>query len=89
MYIVKSIILSFFTISQELNNRAQGEVTIRDALRELDLWGAGAIFSLTAYNDTNGKELQLIKDWRDLFNQVLIPLYHFYQIVSTFLNILS
>ena len=56
---------------QELNSRAQGEVSIRDALRELDLWGAGAVFSLTSYKDTNSKELQLIKDWRDLFNQVI------------------
>ena len=55
---------------QELNSRAQGEVSIRDALRELDLWGASAVFSLTSYLDTNGKELMLVKDWRDLFNQV-------------------
>lgn len=46
-------------------------MTIRDALRELDLWGAGAVFSLTLYKDTNDRELQVIKDWRDLFNQVL------------------
>jgi dynein heavy chain 2 len=55
---------------KELNSRAQGEVSIRDALRELDLWGAGTEFSLTSYSDTNKKELMLIKDWRDLFNQV-------------------
>jgi len=55
-----------------LNNRAQGEVTIREALKELDLWGAGATFSLTSYTDTNKKDLQLIKDWRDLFNQVIL-----------------
>ena len=33
--------------------RAQGEVTIREALRELDLWGAGAVFALTDYEDSN------------------------------------
>uniref|UniRef100_A0A7M5UV62 Cytoplasmic dynein 2 heavy chain 1 n=1 Tax=Clytia hemisphaerica TaxID=252671 RepID=A0A7M5UV62_9CNID len=55
---------------KELNNRAQGEVTIREALKELDLWGAGAVFVLTSYTDTNKKELQLPKDWRDLFNQI-------------------
>lgn len=60
-----------FVLLQELNSRAQGEVTIREALKELDLWGAGAVFSLTSYSDTNKKELQLIKDWRDLFNMVL------------------
>lgn len=45
-------------------------MTIRDALRELDLWGAGAVFNLTPYSDTNNKEMQLIKDWREVFNQV-------------------
>ena len=55
---------------QELNSRAQGEVSIRDALREMELWGAGAVFSLTTYSDTNGNDVSLIKDWRDLFNQV-------------------
>ena len=58
---------------QELNSRAQGEVSIREALRELELWGAGAVFSLTAYSDSSGKELSIIKDWKDLVNQVPAP----------------
>lgn len=56
--------------SQELNSRAQGEVSIREALRELELWGAGAVFSLTSYVDSHNKELSIIKDWKDLVNQV-------------------
>ena len=55
---------------QELNQRAQGEVTIREALRELDLWGAAAVFSLTDYEDSHKHMLRLIKDWKDLVNQV-------------------
>lgn len=55
---------------QELNSRAQGEVSIREALRELELWGAGAVFSLTSYVDSHSKELSIIKDWKDLVNQV-------------------
>ena len=35
----------------------------------MELWGAGAVFSLTSYSDTNRNEVNLIKDWRDLFNQ--------------------
>ena len=50
--------------------RAQGEVTIREAIRELDLWGADAVFSLTEYEDSNKRQLKLIKDWKDLVNQV-------------------
>ncbi|OWF37256.1 Cytoplasmic dynein 2 heavy chain 1 [Mizuhopecten yessoensis] len=55
---------------KELNQRAQGEVTIREAIRELDLWGAGAIFTLTEYEDSNKNSMMLIKDWKDLVNQV-------------------
>ena len=53
-----------------MNQRAQGEVTIREALRELDLWGAGAVFALTDYEDSNKRKIQLIKDWKDLVNAV-------------------
>ncbi|XP_064610087.1 cytoplasmic dynein 2 heavy chain 1-like isoform X3 [Liolophura sinensis] len=58
------------TALKELNQRAQGEVTIREAIRELELWGAGAIFAMTEYEDSNKKTLHLIKDWKDLVNQV-------------------
>lgn len=53
-----------------LFSRAQGEVSIREALRELELWGAGANFSLTPYRDSEKRELSLIKDWKELVNQV-------------------
>ena len=55
---------------KELNSRAQGEVSIREALRELELWGAGAVFSLTSYVDSHNKESSIIKDLKDLVNQV-------------------
>ena len=61
---------SLFNILKELNQRAQGEVTIREAIRELELWGAGAVFSLTDYEDSNKNKMNLIKDWKDLVNQV-------------------
>ena len=54
-----------------MNSRAQGEVSIREALRELELWGAGAVFTLTPYVDSSDKEISIIKDWKDLVNQVL------------------
>uniref|UniRef100_UPI000D31A44F cytoplasmic dynein 2 heavy chain 1 n=1 Tax=Maylandia zebra TaxID=106582 RepID=UPI000D31A44F len=55
---------------KDLNSRAQAEVTIREALRELDLWGAAATFTLTEYTDSSGRTLTLIKDWKDIVNQV-------------------
>ncbi|GIY30539.1 cytoplasmic dynein 2 heavy chain 1 [Caerostris extrusa] len=53
-----------------LNDRAQGEVTIREALNELDLWGAKARFSLTEHVDSSGNTIALIKEWKDLLNKV-------------------
>ena len=55
---------------KELNLRAQGEISIRDALRELDLWGGGTSFNLLEHSDTNRNRLMLIKDYKDLVNQV-------------------
>ncbi|XP_077915202.1 cytoplasmic dynein 2 heavy chain 1 isoform X5 [Halichoerus grypus] len=55
---------------KDLNSRAQGEVTIREALRELDLWGVGAVFTLTDYEDSQSRTIKLIKDWKDIVNQV-------------------
>lgn len=59
-----------FCGSKDLNGRAQAEVTIREALRELDLWGAAATFNLTEYTDSSRRTLTLIKDWKDVVNQV-------------------
>ncbi|NXA12552.1 DYHC2 protein, partial [Sapayoa aenigma] len=55
---------------KDLNCRAQGEITIREALRELELWGVGAVFILTDYEGSQGKTIKLIKDWKDIVNQV-------------------
>ena len=63
---------------QELNQRAQGEVTIREAIRELELWGAGAVFSLTEYEDSHKQSITLIKDWKELVNQVKWNLFWFW-----------
>jgi len=54
--------------------RAQGEVIIRDALRELDMWGAGAVFQLTEYEDSHKTKVMLIKEWKELVTQVGIVL---------------
>jgi len=56
---------------QELYIRVQGEVSIREALRELKLWGAGAVFSLTPYTDSKSTNVSIIKDWKDLVNHVI------------------
>nr|XP_026693267.1 cytoplasmic dynein 2 heavy chain 1-like isoform X1 [Ciona intestinalis] len=55
---------------KELNSRAQGEVSIREALRDLELWGAGAVFTFTEYQDSANRPIKLIKEWKDLLNEV-------------------
>ncbi|XP_075448514.1 cytoplasmic dynein 2 heavy chain 1 isoform X2 [Ascaphus truei] len=67
---VADVIVSKASELKDLNSRAQGEITIREALRELDLWGAGAIFTLTDYEDSQARTMKLIKDWKDIVNQV-------------------
>jgi hypothetical protein len=47
-------------------------VTIREALHEIELWGAAAEFSLTSYDDCKGNKVALIKDWKDLLNKVFV-----------------
>ncbi|XP_058887125.1 cytoplasmic dynein 2 heavy chain 1-like [Acipenser ruthenus] len=67
---VADTIVAKATELKDLNSRAQAEVTIREALRELDLWGVGAVFTLTDYEDSQNKIIKLIKDWKDIVNQV-------------------
>lgn len=55
---------------KNLTQRAQAEVIVREALQELDVWGAGAVFSLTPYTDCKGRDMKLIKDWKDIVTQV-------------------
>ncbi|XP_063807614.1 cytoplasmic dynein 2 heavy chain 1 isoform X2 [Pseudophryne corroboree] len=67
---VSDVIISKALELKELNSRAQGEITIREALRELDIWGAGSVFTLTDYEDSQRRTIKLIKDWKDIVNQV-------------------
>ncbi|KAI9209802.1 uncharacterized protein BJ171DRAFT_594818 [Polychytrium aggregatum] len=56
---------------KELNSRANGEIAIREAIQELDIWGAGSSFGLTEYKDAKGTaNFQLIKDWKDILTQI-------------------
>eukprot|EP00051_Salpingoeca_urceolata_P021875 m.349048 g.349048 ORF g.349048 m.349048 type:complete len:4259 (-) comp19881_c0_seq4:199-12975(-) len=63
-------IIEHETELRELFSRAQGEISIREALQELDMWGAGAVFSLTEYKDCKSRTVWLIKDWKELITKV-------------------
>lgn len=53
-----------------LNARAQGEVSIREAVQELDLWGASQRFSLITYQTGLGESTFLIKEWKEVLSQI-------------------
>ncbi|VDL62610.1 unnamed protein product [Nippostrongylus brasiliensis] len=53
-----------------LNARAQGEVTIREAIQELEMWAAQAEFSFSEYKHSNGSNMKVIKNWKDSINSV-------------------
>ncbi len=55
---------------KELNNRAAGEVVIREALKELDIWEVEAKFAFVEHQASSGEMVPLIKDWKDVINKV-------------------
>ncbi|KIH68598.1 dynein heavy chain, region 2 [Ancylostoma duodenale] len=53
-----------------LNARAQGEVTIREAIQELEMWAAQAEFSFSDYKHSNGSIMKVIREWKESINSV-------------------
>lgn len=60
-------------MQREINHlaaRAQGEVTIREAVQELQVWAEEASFTLTTHTTADNRATHLIKGWKDLFTVV-------------------
>ena len=55
-----------------LHSQAQGEVTLREALHQLKVWGLDRNFSLISHTmqGPKGGIVSLIKEWKDLFTEV-------------------
>ncbi|KAJ3189734.1 Cytoplasmic dynein 2 heavy chain 1 [Gaertneriomyces sp. JEL0708] len=66
----KDAVLAQLNQVQELNRRAQGEIMIREALEELEIWAASATLNLTDYRDAADQQLQIIRDWKETLTQV-------------------
>ena len=66
----RSAIVENSTAIVDLNARANGEISIREAMQELDIWGASAMFALTDYQDAKGAKVKLIKEWKETLTQV-------------------
>ena len=54
----------------ELNNKAAGEVVIKDALDELDIWEIETKFTFVKHETSLGDNISLIKDWKEILNSV-------------------
>ena len=54
---------------KDLCDKAQGEVTIREAINELRIWCENTEFLLTDY-ESNGRTTPLIKEWKEVITQV-------------------
>ena len=50
--------------------RATGEVTVRQALNELDAWEVEAKFDLAEHLDSQKKTVYVIQDFKNLLNKV-------------------
>eukprot|EP00899_Mesostigma_viride_P029629 jgi/Mesvir1/9851/Mv22388-RA.1 len=59
---------------KHLHAQAQGEVTIRDAINQMYVWGIDRKFALTEHESqlgaTAGRKTALIKEWRDILTEV-------------------
>ena len=66
----KDLIVSLADVIKNLNSRAQGEILIREALQELDVWGSVTRFSTTIYTTGQGFTLPIIKEWKELLTQL-------------------
>jgi dynein heavy chain 2 len=54
---------------KELGDKAQGEVTIREAINELRVWCENTEFVLTEH-DSNGRQTPLIREWKEVITAV-------------------
>lgn len=55
---------------KELALRAQGEVSLREAVLELKIWLETATFELVQHLPTDQKDMVIIKEWKDLLTKV-------------------
>ncbi|XP_042221258.1 cytoplasmic dynein 2 heavy chain 1-like isoform X2 [Homarus americanus] len=67
---VRDALLQHNEALKEMNSKAAGEIVIRQALGELDVWEVDARFNLVPHIDSAGNQIMLIKEWKDIINKV-------------------
>lgn len=66
---VLDAVASNLQFAKDMTARAQGEVTIRDAILELKSWSETATVDMTTHSEM-GRSTALIKNWKDLFMEL-------------------
>lgn len=59
-----------------MNSRASSEIVIRQALAELDMWEVEAKLQFMTQRDGRGREISLIKDFKDVLTKVNADIYY-------------
>ncbi|KFD50374.1 hypothetical protein M513_08756 [Trichuris suis] len=67
---ISNIKVGIAFVLRKLNSSAQVEVSVREAIAELDTWAATCTFQLTLLSDKKRQNLSLITNWNDVLNQV-------------------
>ncbi|XP_050420010.1 cytoplasmic dynein 2 heavy chain 1 [Adelges cooleyi] len=66
----KDSIKEKLTSLQELNSKAASEITIRQALSELEMWEFETYFNPMDHVDSKGQTIRIISDFKTLFNSI-------------------
>lgn len=61
---------NIYVCLKELNTKATNEITIRQALSELDVWEFETHFSTINYVDSKGHTIRIINDFKTIFSSV-------------------
>lgn len=55
-----------------MNAKATGEITVRQALNELDVWEIEAKFTILENIDSQGQPIFIIDDFKNILNKVFV-----------------
>lgn len=58
-------------VFKNLNTKAASEITIRQALSELEIWEFETYFSTINHIDSKNQTIRIISDFKTLFNSVI------------------
>ena len=55
---------------KEINDRAYAEISIRESLRDIEIWSGSTEFTIVESKDTLENSIFLIKDWRESLSEL-------------------